>query len=127
MEKGICPYGEKCDFAHGTSDLSYDITKHPKVSYHQSKAWPQMVPTLVSSLTLIQNRSWAQTIRDPKSILTLIRPRPENDLNPKSTVTSNDLNLFSIEQSSVEVFLKVEHVSMVIDVAFLMFYQNEKI
>jgi len=30
MEKGICPYGEKCDFAHGTSDLSYDITKHPK-------------------------------------------------------------------------------------------------
>ena len=34
MEKGICPYGEKCDFAHGTSDLSYDITKHPKVNYH---------------------------------------------------------------------------------------------
>ena len=34
---------------------------------------------------------------------------------------------FSIEQSSVEVFLKVEHVFMVIDVAFLMFYQNEKI
>ena len=31
MEKGVCPYGEKCDFAHGTSDLSYDITKHPKV------------------------------------------------------------------------------------------------
>ena len=30
MERGNCPYGEKCDFAHGTKDLSYDITKHPK-------------------------------------------------------------------------------------------------
>ena len=32
MEKQFCPYGDKCDFAHGTTDLSYDITKHPKVS-----------------------------------------------------------------------------------------------
>ena len=30
MERGNCPYGDKCDFAHGTKDLSYDITKHPK-------------------------------------------------------------------------------------------------
>ena len=30
IERGICPYGDKCDFAHGTTDLSYDITKHPK-------------------------------------------------------------------------------------------------
>ena len=28
------PFLVKCDFAHGTSDLSYDITKHPKVNYH---------------------------------------------------------------------------------------------
>ena len=31
IERGTCPYGDKCDFAHGTNDLSYDITKHPKV------------------------------------------------------------------------------------------------
>ena len=30
MERATCPYGDKCDFAHGTKDLSYDITKHPK-------------------------------------------------------------------------------------------------
>ena len=41
-------------------------------------------------------------------------------------IDPNDL-IFSIEQSSVEVFLKVEVVYMVIAVAFHMFYQNEKI
>ena len=93
-----------------------------------------MTPTLVSPLTQndlssndLDDQAWSQIDRDPKSILTLNWPRPEIDLDPKLIVTSNDPNLFSIEQSSVEVFLKVEHVSMVIDVAFLMFYQNEKI
>ena len=43
MERGSCPYGDKCDFAHGTNDLSYDITKHPKYRTKLCRTFQEMI------------------------------------------------------------------------------------